>query len=53
MPTVDISPASALLRQAAYFPDNEALVYEDRTWTYADLVEETGDLARTLAAQGV
>jgi len=53
MPNVDINPVTGLLRQVAYFPANDVLVYRDRTWTYADLVEETGDLSRALAAQGV
>lgn len=53
MPTVDINPVTGLLRQVAYFPANDVLVYGDRTWTYADLAKETGDLSGALAAQGV
>lgn len=53
MKDIDINAASGVVRQAKFFPDHEALVYGDRTWTYAQLVEEIRVYAKALVASGV
>ncbi|MFC9933718.1 long-chain fatty acid--CoA ligase [Glutamicibacter sp. NPDC127525] len=53
MKDIDINAASGVVRQAKFFPNQEALVYGDRTWTYAQLVEEIRGYAKALVARGV
>lgn len=52
-PEIDINPVAAVLRQAKFFPQNTAFLYEGREWTYGRLAEESGALARALCAAGV
>lgn len=52
-PAIDINPVAAVLRQAKFFPQNTAFLYEGREWTYGRLAEESGALARALCAAGV
>jgi fatty-acyl-CoA synthase len=50
---VNINPTSGVLRQKTYFPDLEAIVYGDDSWTYGRLAAEAESLAKALAAHGV
>lgn len=50
---ININPVAGVLRQAQYGPAATALVYEDRSLTYAELVDEAGRLAAALRANGV
>lgn len=43
----------SILKHAKYYPDEEVLVYGDRSWTYGQWVEEVKELAAGLKAQGV
>ncbi|WP_326731650.1 long-chain fatty acid--CoA ligase [Streptomyces phaeochromogenes] len=53
MAAVDISPASALRRRAAYAPATTALVYEGRTLSARELSATVGSLAAGLTEHGV
>ncbi|PJJ44872.1 fatty-acyl-CoA synthase [Glutamicibacter mysorens] len=53
MKDININAASGVVRQEKFFPDHEALVYGDRAWTYADLVEDVRTYAKALVANGV
>jgi long-chain acyl-CoA synthetase len=45
--------ADSLLRQARLQPDKVALIFEDRSWTYADLLRDVRSRAAGLASAGV
>jgi long-chain acyl-CoA synthetase len=45
--------ADALIRQAIRQPDKAALIFDDRTWTYADLLGEVRARAAGLAQAGI
>ncbi len=52
-PFRDVTVGALLMRLAESFPDNEALVYHDRRWTFAQLEAEARLIARGLLACGV
>jgi fatty-acyl-CoA synthase len=52
-PFRDVTMGALLTRLAATLPDNEALVYPDRRWTFAQLEAEARLIARGLLACGV
>ena len=47
----EMSPLRFLERSAKVFPDRAAIVYGDRTYTYAEFADETQRLARVLASK--
>ncbi|GAB98254.1 fatty-acyl-CoA synthase [Kineosphaera limosa] len=48
-----LSPLSFLARSAAVWPDKQAVVYGDTSWTYREFADEVQVMARALAASGV
>lgn len=50
---LDVNPCSQILRHALYQPDEVAVVYEDESTTYAELVEEIRTWAAHLDEAGV
>src|SRR5699024_9848162 len=53
MHSPSINAVDAVLRQAKYFPEQEAFIYGDDTWDYARVVEEVRGFVRVLKAHGV
>ena len=53
MRTAAHNRADILLRQASVQPDKLALIFEDRTWTYADLLRDVQSRAAGLTAAGI
>ena len=52
-PMRDVTIARMLLRLACELPDHAALVYPQRSWTFAELERDAHQLARALVAEGV
>ena len=50
---VNINAASGVARQAFFFPNQEAIIYGDQTYSYAQLTESVRSLAKMLVSQGV
>ncbi len=48
-----LSPLSFLERSAAVWPDQQAVVYGDQSWSYRMLADEAATMARALSASGV
>lgn len=53
MSRINISAVSGMQRQVQYFPNNEVLVYGNRTWNYRELNEDVSALTRAFIARGV
>jgi len=53
LPQVDYSLAETILRRAQLDPDNRAIVFEEKEYTYRELVERIRRLATVLQASGV
>ncbi|GAA2552627.1 fatty-acyl-CoA synthase [Neomicrococcus aestuarii] len=53
MTRINISAVAGIQRQVQFFPNNEVLVYGDRTWNYRELNEEVSALTRSLVAHGI
>ncbi|MCD4851289.1 long-chain fatty acid--CoA ligase [Arthrobacter sp. AK01] len=49
---MDLNPATGIRRQAAYFPDRIAVVYEEQEMDYRAFVETVEAMAKALLAQG-
>jgi fatty-acyl-CoA synthase len=49
----ELTPLSFLSRSAEVFPEREALVYGDRSWTYAQLLAAAEERAHALRAAGI
>ena len=50
---VSLSPLSYLERTAAVFPDREALIYNDRRYTWAEVQERVRRVASNLSVRGI
>jgi len=53
LPQVDYSLAETILRRAELDPDNRAIVFEEKEYTYRELVERIRRLATVLKTGGV
>ncbi|PRB68051.1 long-chain fatty acid--CoA ligase [Arthrobacter sp. MYb213] len=53
MKDININAVSGVLRQATFFPTQEALVYGDETWSYEQFVARIRDYAKAFVANGV
>ncbi|MCW4465726.1 o-succinylbenzoate--CoA ligase [Glutamicibacter sp. MNS18] len=49
----NINAATGVARQAFFFPDQEAIIYGEKTYSYAQLADSVRSMARLLLAQGV
>ncbi|GGL80712.1 acyl-CoA synthetase [Glutamicibacter protophormiae] len=52
MKDINLNAAAGVARQAKFFPDEEAIVYGQKTWTYAQLEADVRSLAQTLLNEG-
>lgn len=50
---VALTPLSHLNRAKVVFPDREAMVYQDRRWSYAEMHARCSQLASALAGAGI
>ncbi len=48
-----LTPLSFLARSSAVWPDKQAVVYGDESWTYKDFADEVQIMAKALAASGI
>lgn len=48
-----ISTADQLVYQAKYFPQQTAFIYEGKTWSYQEFLDEVKEFASALEQQGV
>lgn len=53
MTTVNFNPVETLQRQRRYFPRDEVMIYGEKTWTYAEFVDDVERTARAFAHRGV
>lgn len=53
MSDVKVNFVKSIENNARYFPQNEAFIYGDKTWTYQDFFQDSAELAKVLTSLGV